>query len=60
MMYVWFWRFNENLSKLLDSLSILATVCSKILLYQQEQVFYNRWHFSWFFECKTLFRLWNL
>jgi len=41
-MYVWFWRFNENLSKLLDSLSILATVCSKILLYQQEQVFYNR------------------
>jgi len=63
MIYVWFRRFKENLSKLLDSLLFLATVCSKILLCQQEQVLYNRWHvmyWSWFFECKTLFRLWNL
>jgi len=63
MIYVWFRRFKENLSKLLDSLLFLATVCSKISLYQREQVLYNRWHvmyWSWFFECKTLFRLWNL
>jgi len=63
MIYVWFRRFKENLSKLLDSLLLLATVCSKISLYQQEQILYNRWHVmyrSWFFECKTLFRLWNV
>jgi len=44
MIYVWFRRFKENLRKRLDSLLFLATVCSKISLYQQEQVLYNRWH----------------
>jgi len=41
MIYVWFRRFNENLSKPLDSLLFLATVCSKISLHQQEQVGYS-------------------
>jgi len=60
MMYVWFWRFKETLSNLLDSFVfsnkfVLTYRCTNKSKYSTT-VHMSR---SWFFECKTLFRLWN-